>query len=395
MNKIKHLFLLIFAVVLFIACENNTPAPYPVPQQQADKTLFVYMPWSASRTSNYGSLYNAFQQNLRDMKAGIVADGGLHRNRLMVFISTSATTAVMMEITYDNGICRQDTLERYTAANIPAFTTPDGIAHILNKVKYKAPAQTYAMLIGCHGTGWLFANGASRAKTRYFGGSDSYFQTNIPTLAQGISRAGMQMQYIMFDDCYMSNIEVAYELRHVTDYLIGCCSEIMAYGMPYQKMWHYLTQLSPDYGKIVDEFHHFYSNYSTPCGNIGITNCNRTEEMAQVMRAINTTNTFNLADTTNVQKLDGYRNTIFYDMGAYVSRLCTDPTLYTTFQSVLNRLTPFKSTTPDIYTSLGQLPYNRINVNTFSGITISDPTVSNFERAIITKTQTGWWKATH
>ena len=117
--------------------------------------------------------------------------------------------------------------------------------------------------------------------------------------------------------------------------------------------------------------------------------------MAQVMRAINTTNTFNLADTTNVQKLDGYRNTIFYDMGAYVSRLCTDPTLYTTFQSVLNRLTPFKSTTPDIYTSLGQLPYNRINVNTFSGITISDPTVSNFERAIITKTQTGWWKATH
>ena len=135
MNKIKHLFLLIFAVVLFTACENNTPAPYPVPQQQADKTLYVYMPWSASRTSNYGSLYNAFQQNLRDMKAGIVADGGLHRNRLMVFISTSATTAVMMEITYDNGVCRQDTLERYTAANIPAFTTPDGIAHILYKVK--------------------------------------------------------------------------------------------------------------------------------------------------------------------------------------------------------------------------------------------------------------------
>ena len=35
------------------------------------------------------------------------------------------------------------------------------------------------------------------------------------------------MEYILFDDCYMSSIEVAYELKDVTKYLIGSTSEMM------------------------------------------------------------------------------------------------------------------------------------------------------------------------
>lgn len=41
------------------------------------------------------------------------------------------------------------------------------------------------------------------------------------------------MEYILFDDCYMSSLEVAYDLRHVTRHLIACPTEIMVYGMPY------------------------------------------------------------------------------------------------------------------------------------------------------------------
>ena len=205
----------------------------------------------------------------------------------------------------------------------------------------------------------------------------------------------MQMQYIMFDDCYMSNIEVAYELRNVTSHLIGCASEVMAYGMPYHKMWRYLAQLSPDYQRIVNEFHNFYSTYSTPCGNIGITDCAVADEMAGVMKQINAAYTFNLADTLQVQKLDGYRNTIFYDMGDYVDKLCGGTALYTAFQSTLSRLVPYKSTTPSIYTNLGETPSRYISVTRFSGITISDPTVSSYESAFLNKTHTQWWQVTH
>ena len=393
----KKLLQLLFGTLLFVitSCKTDVPAPYPLPQAHADKTLFVYMPWSAARNSNFGSLYQAFQRNISDMKTAIEADGGLHRNRLIIFISTSSSSAVMMEITYKNGVCHEDTLERYAAANLPELTTAGGIANVLGTMKSKAPANQYAMIIGCHGTGWLFSNGGRRVSTRYFGGSEPYTQTNIPTLAEAISRTGMHMQFIMFDDCYMSNIEVAYELRNVTSHLIGCASEVMAYGMPYHKMWRYLVQLSPDYQRIVNEFHNFYSTYSTPCGNIGITDCAVAEEMAGVMKQINAAYTFNLADTLQVQKLDGYRNTIFYDMGDYVDKLCGGTALYTAFQSTLSRLVPYKSTTPSIYTNLGETPSRYISVTRFSGITISDPTVSSYESAFLNKTRTQWWQVTH
>jgi hypothetical protein len=41
----------------------------------------------------------------------------------------------------------------------------------------------------------------------------------------------------------MSTIEVAYDLRYVTDYLIGSTCEIMAYGMPYSIIGKNLTVL--------------------------------------------------------------------------------------------------------------------------------------------------------
>lgn len=61
------------------------------------------------------------------------------------------------------------------------------------------------------------------------------------------------MEYILFDDCYMSSIEVAYELKDVTKYLIGSTSEMMAYGMPYAAIGEYLLG-NPDYQSDVKNF---------------------------------------------------------------------------------------------------------------------------------------------
>ena len=58
--------------------------------------------------------------------------------------------------------------------------------------------------------------------TRYFGGVTSDDQTDISTLADAISDAGLKMEFILFDDCYMSSVEVAYDLRHVTGHIIAC-----------------------------------------------------------------------------------------------------------------------------------------------------------------------------
>lgn len=401
MQKKLTSLLILLATLFIVSCHEDVPAPYPIPQGLPDKTIFVYMPWSAARNSSTGSLYDNFLQNIKDIEAAIEAEKGLGRNKLMVFIATSANSAVLMEVKCaPYGTCRRDTLQRYDQHNMPAYTTANGLARIFNEVKAQAKAKQYALIVGCHGTGWLFSEGKSRARTRYFGGTDHYFQTNIPTLAAAIEQAKMPMQFVMFDDCYMSNIEVAYEMRHATNYLIGCCSEIMAYGMPYKNIWKYLIQQKPNYQAVVNEFHQFYSNYQWPYGNIGVTDCSKVEEVVAHMKTINaaTANNANLIDWEDVQRLDGYEKTIFFDMGDYVNKICTTPetqVLARDLHTALAQLVPYKSTTPYIYTALGELNYNTIRVNAYSGITISDPTKSDFEKALTTKKTTGWWKATH
>ena len=170
----------------------------------------------------------------------------------------------------------------------PQFTIEPVLTDILNDMKTFAPAKSYSMIIGCHGMGWLPVNGSKSRmlqdfrhhweyknvpQTRFFGGLSAEYQTDIKSLASGIANAGMKMEYILFDDCYMSSIEVAYELKDVTKYLIGSTSEMMAYGMPYAAIGEYLLG-NPDYQSGCEEFYNFYSTYEImPCGTLAVTDC--------------------------------------------------------------------------------------------------------------------------
>ena len=399
MNIIKNAYKGIFAIFLalsLVACNDNTEDEMV---KKEGKTIFVYMPWTASATNTANSLHDNFIQNIEDIKSAIAEEGGLKNSRLVIFIDSLAPKyGTMYELKYHNGLFIKNILKQYTPQNSTSYTTEQGLTAILRDVVRFAPASKYSMIIGSHGVGWLPAEPTTRSRTRFFGGTTPEYQTNISTLANSIKATGIKMQYIMFDDCYMSNIETAYELRNATSYLIGCTSEIMAYGMPYHKMWKELSSLNPNYQKITNIFHDFYSNYQAPqynCGAIGVTNCEKTEEMANLMKEINQQFTFNLTDTTHIQKLDGYAGTIFYDMKSYVNLLCSSTNLTNRFNNIMSQLTPYYASTNRIYTAIGQLNSEYIYINSFSGITISDPSESQEYNTYAVKKTTSWWKATH
>ncbi len=213
----------------------------------AQRTLLLYMPWSTNLTGH-------FRQNIADFETAI-RENGLKNSRILVFLSSSATEATMFELKYEGGKNTRTTLKEYTS---PTFTTAEGITTILKDMIAFAPAKHYAMAIGSHGMGWLPVDRAPmqrslsadekyhweyerRPMTRFFGGLTPDVQTEVTALAAGIQNAGVKMDYILFDDCYMSTIEVAYDLKEVTDYLIACPTEIMAYGFPYHTVGKHLV----------------------------------------------------------------------------------------------------------------------------------------------------------
>lgn len=401
-NTTLGLFVFFLFSLVLTSCDDE--ADYPDEPKHTDKTILMYLPWSGD------DIYDYFLDNISHFETAIENNNGLSNNRLIVFIADDESKAEMFEITYDNGSCRRETLKNYSFS-MHEYTTSEGISAIINDVIAEAPAASYAMTIGCHGMGWLPAGTSimtraavatycdgNRPLTRYFGhGSDSRYQTDITTLAEGIKNAGVKMEYILFDDCYMANIETAYDLKDVTNYLIASTCEIMIYGMPYDEIGAEL--LNNDYRGIVDDFYDFYSTYHTPngeyapYGTISVTDCREIETTAQLMRQINTAYPEGVETTDGLQPLDGLKNTIFFDLGDYVEKLCKDETLAAAFWQQLDRLVPYKRNTEYFYSIYKREDKGTTKINAFSGLTISDPSINSTVNGLIE--QTNWHAATH
>ncbi len=395
-------FIIIFSISSCSDSDDNSANNY------TKQTILVYMPWSGSTTSS--GLYAYFQQNLDSIEAGIIGNKGLNGSRVLVFLSNTASNSNLYEINYDNGKCTHTPVREYSGNTI--YTTADGIKQIVSEVAQYAPALNYAMIIGCHGTGWTqkniwkdYPNYAKKfqfydqpttlyMQTRFYGSVEDIanYATDVSTLAQGIAATGIKMQYILFDDCYMANAETAYELRNATNFLIASTSEVIVIGMPYKSMWSSLCADVPNYATAVSKFNSFYKNYTVPCGALSAIDCRQMESLADAMKKINAKNTFDESLRDSLQVLDGFRSTIFYDLGDYAKRLDGKSALYTTFKTVLSKAVHATATTERLYSYLYDTPIY-INVKNYSGITISDPTKNT--TALNGLKKTSWWIATH
>ena len=125
-----------------------------------------------------------------------------------------------------------------------------------------------------------------------------------------------------------------------------------------------------------------------PCGTIAVTDCSELDNLAAIMKEINHQYTFDSSLTSSLQRLDGYYPVIFFDYGDYVSKLCPDKTLVAQFNEQLNRTVPFKRNTEYFYS----MSRGKVKINTFSGITISDPSTNTLASG---KKGTAWYAATH
>ena len=382
MNK-KFLFLLLsFFSLLFASCSHSDD-PEPDTPQTSAKSVFVFMPYTGNKNGG-NSLYKNLLINLRDMERAIVKDKGLGNASLVAFISQDARTSRLISISYAKGKCVRDTLKTYTNYD---YTSTDGLTSVIADMKRFAPADVYSLIVGCHGEEWLPAS----TYLKFFGGLR--FPIEISNLAAGIRNNGIKMQYILFDDCYMSSIEVAYDLRGATDYLVASTSEMMDYGMPYYRIMHQLLALTPDWQVVCDEFLDFYKSYRMPYGTIGVTDVNYVDDAAVLMKSVNASYAFNPADVEKLQDLDvmHFEPTVYFDFGSYFKNLCSsDKVLMADYDAVVKKLVPYKAATQYIYSYDGEATKS---VSEFSGITISDP--SENPLAVDSKKLTNWWIATH
>ena len=431
---IKKLFTLficsISLAMTFTSCSEEAFDTDSVNKQ----TILVFYPWTGSQS--YTGLLGYLQNNIDSICDGIIDRKGLNNSRVLVFLSDKYKHSTLYDLQYNATTKSVDRvpLKEYEGAS---YASAEGIADILNEVKTQASALNYALIVGAHGCGWTYASDWSRYPyyarpsvtrpsdsalsgysaadnsatdissfsgiqfgpdpnaplTRFFGSvSLAENAMDISTLAEGIRESGLKMQYILFDACYMSNIETAYELKDVTNYMIASGSEIMAAGLPYRSMWSYLNSATPNYSGIVSTSVNFYKNSSAPFCNLAAIDCRQVEKLAGVMKEINAQYQLSASvSLDSIQHLDGFRPHLFYDLETYVDSLRPSGYLLDQFKSQLKLTIKASDHTDEAYTCI--YSSDSFKIKNYCGITISDP--SQHSVAIKGREKTGWWKATH
>ena len=420
-------------IVVGVSCSNgDSPDGPDVPVTPVGQTVFMFFPWS-------NSLLSDFRRTVEDMQT-VVAQRSMKDERIMVFMATSEREAVLFELKKQNGRCLTDTLRRYSDR---PFTSRQWLTSLFSEVMTLAPASRYGMVVGCHGLAWVPIQGQRNARkklgsqekideednlykeeridkegepndlmhfevqgpvtTRFIGGTYPETQIETTDLADAMADAGFHTEYILFDACYMSSVEVAYELKDVTHYLIASPTEVLSYGFPYITMGKHLLG-TPNYKSIVDSFISFYSSYNLPYGTVAVTDCTQLDALAAIAQQINAAaaepanaaseGKLNTARSgknvpNGVQIMDGYSPTLFYDLGHLMSLKDAGTVLTAAFAEQLDKTVPYKGHTGQYFTALKDAP---VDIKHYSGLNTSQGSLNHIADRL---SETAWYKATN
>lgn len=400
-----------------VSCSNgDNPDGPDVPVTPVGQTVFMFFPWS-------NSLLSDFRRTVEDMQT-VVAQRSMKDERVMVFMATSEREAVLFELKKQNGRCLTDTLRRYSDR---PFTSRQWLTSLFSEVMTLAPASRYGMVVGCHGLAWVPVQGQRNARkrlgsqerideednlykeekidkegesndlmhfevqgpvtTRFIGGTYPETQIETTDLADAMADAGLHTEYILFDACYMSSVEVAYELKDVTHYLIASPTEVISYGFPYITMGKHLLG-TPNYKGIVDSFISFYSSYNLPYGTVAVTDCTQLDALAAIAQQINAADAEQLVPN-GVQIMDGYSPTLFYDLGHLMSLKDAGTVLTAAFAEQLEKTVPYKGHTGQYFTTLKDAP---VDIKHYSGLNTSQGSLNHMADRL---SETAWYKATN
>ena len=358
-----------------------------VPQQASHTLMFYFFGTSLSRY---------FKTNIDDAKAAIMEGALGSNNRVIYLLQTGKSTAHVVEICYLPGSneCIERDLETIKL-DATLITTDDIAANIAKMAEY-APADRYGIVMAGHGQGWIpreVLNGsggissfsvtpdvwlpaAGAEVTRALG--ENNVQVNPSEIAEAIDKSGVELDYILFDACFMSNIEAAYDLREAANYIIASPCEIMGKGFPYHRTLSHLfadNGNTTDYVRAAETYYIFYRDEytsSSRCGSIAVYDCAEIKALAETTKRV-IASAKEEYSKSKLQTYEGQSKHQFYDFGQWVNVVATDESALAAFNAQLENTVIAKFSLPSFYSAYGSYGTYPIDLDIYSGVTTSAP----------------------
>lgn len=327
----KYLQSTVILVTIAIAamlqsCDKEEPTPY---DNKTKRTILVYM----LADNNLGSTYHFDDENINAISRAI-GEKGIDGRMLILYNSKDKAPVLQEIVRTGQGSTRIDTLKLYSADFDPTEMT--SMSEIMEDATTLAPAHSYGLIMWSHATGWLpnnhyYAPQRAEATPTSFGREgDEKAHIEVDEIADAL--APFHFDLILFDACLMGNVETAYELRNVSDYVIATATETMGAGFPYYNITHKLYEDVIDYEGICKSYYNMYiSNNSSYPHKYGTISLIKTSELERVAEACH--NIIAQADNSNgynaqgIQYFDSTNPHIYYDLEHFMSQYCDEEKL--------------------------------------------------------------------
>lgn len=348
-HKINVIFLTLFAFFT-LACEQVKPEE-PVIEEK-EKTVLIYM------VAN-NNLYQNAINNFSDITKSDIPDNGY----LLVYYHLYNKSPFLLNVHKQDQTVIVDTVYRFPADINSAKTS--SLISAMNITKTMFPAKKYGLILWSHGTGWLpkayYSNGAfpgskvERSASYYYDrfahlvksfGSENGEEIEIIDLAKAIP---YKQEFIIFDACLMGCIEVAYEFKEKTDYLIASPAEILTSGFPYSKIIKHLFKTDADVVAAAQEYHNYYNSQSgyLKSSTISVTKSSELDSLALYANKIFEKDRANIQNVNldNIQPYFRINKHWFYDLNDFLSQLSTDNSNLAKFKEAMDKAIIYKATT--------------------------------------------------
>lgn len=377
----KKLSIILFALgFIFVSCSKDDTPPPP----SGKRTVLAYMVAD-------NNLDDYFTKNVKDMIKGI-KEG----NNLIVFSKMpGSTTSKLIKIAPASSldIDEQEVLKTYNEVEVLSVGF---MQRVMNDAFGMFPAESYGMIVSTHGQAWVpqemkvrsgigtFSSSPSPSSffwnydedtpeivTRSFGANNAYMEIKDFAAALG----NRKLDFLLFDACFMANIETYYDLRNSAEYIISSVAEILADGFPYVPITPLLFEENFSPVKVCEAFTDYYAD---SYGAVSYVKTSEIDALAATVKAINRQGVPELtpAQAEQVQAYEKAAINVFYDMDAYMKKRVADPALYNAFATQLAKTVPYATSTDVLY---GNTPYSgTFNVTSSCGISVYIPVKNEY-----------------
>jgi Clostripain family. len=378
--KLRTIAILVVSLISFLSCCDNT---YDYPPS---RTVLVYMSADNNLSSFASTNISGIRRGTQNNKIGV--------NNILVYVDRLSRDPLLLDI--KDGVI--DTVKTYQ--NSRSAGTAETLSSVIEDVRRLYRSESYGLLLWGHGTGWLPSIsdlGTSRAFrpsaiepyrptiTRSYGSDTNGISMSMKQLQEAIPDG--VFDFIMFDACYMANVEVAYSLKDKTKYIISSVAEIWDTGIPYDRIVAQLfsEELETGLKSICDEFYNYYYNNEANRDQSATMSIVKTSELSRLAEETGKILKANKesAETLSLEGVQAfdrprlfYNNLypsspethILYDLTDYITHIASEEEL-SLFLDIMEQTVIYEKHTDSMFKA-GLDRYPGFDVNIHSGLTI-------------------------